>query len=456
MSGVNSGLSAITTQGRKLPSRCVLHAIPKFGKTSFAACAPAPVFLMTRGEDGLLSLMEAGLVGPTSHFPEPFSGWNPLMNAVASLSRGGHGYRTLVIDTINGAERLAHEATCAADCGGDWSSFDGFGRGVKLSLARLITLTTTLDRCREAGMGVILLAHSQVKTFKNPQGPDYDRWEPTLTQQTWAHLDRWADMILFGQFEVATVQKDRRLSKAKVTGSQSRVIMTERSPAYDAGNRLGLPPAIDCGDCAADAWGNFVSAIRRRPTAQPQQPAAQPEDAARVDWVPDAPAERPAPPSGVNPDRRVEVSAPPKKPRPLGQVLTDLDAALVSRGLCAEGALEAELLSELAQRHGNDVAGWPEAEALDAAKHFAAAAKEGQVDRLLAAKAADWGAVCRACGFPETHPTKLTLEQYDAAAGHLAAMPSPADLIEEGADAPQSPRRAAAKPRPKKAATSKG
>lgn len=258
------GLAGITTKGRKLPSRCVLHAIPKWGKSSMSAHAPDVVFLMTRGEDGLLSLMEAGLVPPTAHFPEPFAVWGALCAAVASLAKGGHAYRTLVIDTINGAERLAHEATCAADCNGDWTSFDSYGRGVKLSLARVIALTTALDRCREAGMGIILLAHSQVKTFKNPSGPDYDRWEPTLAQQTWAHLDRWADMILFGQFEVVTEQKDRRATKAKATGGQTRLIMTERNAAFDAGNRMGLPPEIECGESAADAWLNFTNALKTR------------------------------------------------------------------------------------------------------------------------------------------------------------------------------------------------
>lgn len=255
-------LATITTKGRRLPSRAVLHAIPKWGKTSFSAHAPEPVFLMTRGEDGLLSLMEAGRVGPTAHFPEPFVGWPALLSAVGELARGDHPYKTLVIDTINGAERLAHEETCQRDCSGDWTSFDSYGRGVKLSLTRLIALTTALDKCREAGMGIMLLAHSQVKTFKNPSGPDYDRWEPTLSQQAWAHLNRWADMILFGQFEVATEQKDRRAAKAKA-GGQTRLIMTEPAAAYDAGNRAGLPDEIECGGSAAEAWQNFQQASRQ-------------------------------------------------------------------------------------------------------------------------------------------------------------------------------------------------
>jgi hypothetical protein len=256
-------LANVTTAGRKLPSRLIMHAIPKWGKTSFAAQAPKPIFLMTRGEDGLVSLMDAGLAPPTAHFPEPFTRWADLLAAINELAQGGHEYRTVVLDTLNGAERLAHEATCAQDCQGDWEKFDAYGRGIKLSLVRIIELTSALDRCRERGLAVMLLGHSQVKTFRNPAGPDYDRWEPVLAKESWAHLDRWADLVLFGCFEVLTEQKARG-AKAKATGGQTRLLMTERRAEYDAGNRLGLPEEIDCGTSAAQAWANFQIALKSK------------------------------------------------------------------------------------------------------------------------------------------------------------------------------------------------
>ena len=38
-------VEAVTTKARKLPNRVVLHALEGWGKTSFAAQAPSPVFL---------------------------------------------------------------------------------------------------------------------------------------------------------------------------------------------------------------------------------------------------------------------------------------------------------------------------------------------------------------------------------------------------------------------------
>ena len=37
---------------------------------------------------------------------------------------------------------------------------------------------------------------------------------------------------------------------------------TERSAAYDAKNRLGLPGEIEMGNSAAEAWAEFMAAIK--------------------------------------------------------------------------------------------------------------------------------------------------------------------------------------------------
>ena len=46
--------------------------------------------------------------------------WSDVLSAIEWLSVEPHKYRTLVIDTFNGLERLCHEMVCARDYGGDW------------------------------------------------------------------------------------------------------------------------------------------------------------------------------------------------------------------------------------------------------------------------------------------------------------------------------------------------
>jgi hypothetical protein len=256
-----SMLADITSAGKKLPNRICLHALQKWGKTSFATWAPDPVFIMTRGEDGLLTLMESGQVKPTPHFPDCMNSWQQLLQAISELSQEGHPYKTLVLDTLNGAERLCHEYVCEKECRGEWDNFEAYQRGPKIALKELIRLTQALAKVRIRGVGIICLCHSQVKTFKNPEGPDYDRWEPVLAKESWGFMDRWFDMILFGNFNTIAEEK-KGLTKAKAKGGQERVICTERHAAFDAGNRHGLPQEIECGVSAQEAWNNFIKALK--------------------------------------------------------------------------------------------------------------------------------------------------------------------------------------------------
>ena len=109
---------------------------------------------------------------------------------------------------------------------------------------------------------MFLLCHTKVKPFKNPEGPDYDRYQPDVHEKTWGLSHKWADCVMFGNFEV-TVQVDKSdAKKGKGTGGACRLMYTERHAAYDAKNRLGLAPEIEMGSSPAEAWQNFVGAIK--------------------------------------------------------------------------------------------------------------------------------------------------------------------------------------------------
>ena len=260
--GAEFNIESIVHDSRQLPHRIVLHALQKWGKTSFAAHAPQPIFLMTRAEDGLLTLMASGQVGKVPHFPKTADSWTEFKLALSNLVVHDHPHKTLVVDTFNGAERLCHEFVCQNSCEGSWEKFDAFARGPKIAVAELTELLILFERLRARGMAIILLSHSQVRTFQNPDGPDYDRWEMTIAKETRAIIDRWADMVLFGAFETFAEKESKSAAKGKATGGQTRLIMTERHAAYDAGNRWGLPEEIECGGSAAEAWSNFITAIK--------------------------------------------------------------------------------------------------------------------------------------------------------------------------------------------------
>jgi AAA domain len=262
--GEAPSLESVTSNTKKLPSRIIVHALQKWGKTSWAAQAPDPIFIMTRGEDGLLTLIDSGQLPPTKHFPEPVQTWLDLKICLNELIVKEHKYKTVVLDTINGSERLAVEHKMETDHDGSFEKFDAYGRGGQRLLPCIIELTQLLDRLREKGMACILLAHSVVKNVKNPEGLDYPRWEPPLYKETQEHLDRWADAILFGKFETFVEGDNAKATKGKARGGQQRLLMTESDATYSAGNRLGLCQEIECGESAAEAWAAFMEAMKKK------------------------------------------------------------------------------------------------------------------------------------------------------------------------------------------------
>lgn len=286
--GRKFGLGDIETAGSGLPSRLVLYGTEGIGKTSLGVSAPRSVTLMTRGETGLLTLIDSGRVPPTAHFPEVLS-WTQLLDAIGVLIDQPHDYRTLVIDTLNGAERLCHEHVCRREYGGRWGrdGFTSFNQGYEVALADWRDLLDRLDRLRAAKrMGVVALAHGRIATFRNPEGADYDRFVPDLHPKTWALTHKWADAVLFLNYETI-VDAERVDLKGKGKGGSRRKLYTQRTAAFDAKNRHGLPPEIDGGRSAAEAWLNLATAMKAAKSATPSTTESA--------TVADVPTDDPAP-----------------------------------------------------------------------------------------------------------------------------------------------------------------
>ena len=255
--------SQVSSGGSNKPTRAIFHGVEGVGKTSFAAQAPKPVFLMARGETGLDTLISSGCLGETPHFPETQT-WQEALSQIDWLIESEHPHKTLVLDTLNGLERLCHEHVCQRDYGGEWgkSGFTSYMQGFEVSLADWRELLALLDRLRDRkAMGIVCLCHTKVAPFRNPEGADYDRYAPDMHQKTWGLTHKWADLVGFMNFEVV-VQEERGTKRGKGHGGQARMLYLERHAAYDAKNRLGLPEAVSLGNTAQEAWANFMAAVK--------------------------------------------------------------------------------------------------------------------------------------------------------------------------------------------------
>jgi hypothetical protein len=257
-----AGLAGLRKHGLGLPNRYVIYGVEGIGKTTLGSLFPAPVFLQSKGETGLDTLLTSGQLKEVPHFPEAEM-WSDALDNVDLLRTEPHDLKTLVVDTANGLESLCCAKVTKESFGGD-SGPDGFlayGKGPKVAGDTWTELLNRLDRLRvERQMTIILLAHSRVTGFRNPIGPDYDRFSPAMFGETWNITHRWADLVLFLNYEVF-VEGGGEKKKGKATG-KDRIMYTARDAAYDAKNRHGLMPEIPLGSTVDSMWQAFTEALK--------------------------------------------------------------------------------------------------------------------------------------------------------------------------------------------------
>lgn len=281
MSTLQRAGPAVSKTGQKLPSRIILHGGEKIGKSSFAAHASKPIFAMTRGETGLLTLMDEHLVPETAHFEfgpkaKDIKTWADLKACVSAMTIDAEGYpfSTFVIDTLNGAERLCFDHLVQSKYG-TYEKFNDYGKGPEVAQEEWINFLEDLDRLRAARrMSIILLCHTKVKTFKNPEGNDFDRYTPDMHEKIWGRTHKWADIILFANYETLA-NKEKGALKAKGAATGRRLLHTVRTAAWDAGNRHNLPEEIEMGNGGQEAWSNFVTAVKAAREANKPATVAQ-------------------------------------------------------------------------------------------------------------------------------------------------------------------------------------
>lgn len=243
----------------------IMYGVPGIGKTSFAASIPGVVFLTDPTERGIDSLKESTLVDaavPVLPIPKTFS---ETLGILDSLRTEPHDFKCLAMDALGGFERLCHEEVCRRDYSGDWGKggFASYQQGYDTALTDWRALINALDQLRdERKMSIVLLGHAKISPFKNPSGPDYDRYNIDVHHKTWGITHRWADMVLFANYEVAFNKNATDDKKAKAKGGKTRILYTEHEAAFDAKNRANLPAEIEMGSSGQEAWSAFVSAMK--------------------------------------------------------------------------------------------------------------------------------------------------------------------------------------------------
>jgi hypothetical protein len=256
-------LASLRRGGETRPPRILVYGVAGVGKTQLAADAPNPVFLQT--EDGL-GRIDAATFGLLRSF-------DAVMEALGSLYTEEHDHQTVVLDSLDWLEPLVWQHTAQAHNQPDIESF-GYGKGY---LAALDTWRSFLDGVNalrdERGMGVILIAHAEIRRFDSPETEPYDRYQPKLHRGASALVQEHVDAVLFANYRVSTLKSDVGFNKKVVRGVSGgdRLLHTAERPAFLAKNRFGLAETLPL------SWPELAAGIPFYATPPSAAPASTTE-----------------------------------------------------------------------------------------------------------------------------------------------------------------------------------
>lgn len=199
----------------------ILYGPPGIGKTTFGAGTHKP--LIVDCENGAMHV---------SCDRSPYlSNWPAIKTWLDALAAGGHGYGTVVIDSVDWLLRRMEEHVAGVkdgDVGMSQTmnrSHGGYGNGKQVLKNYVYQyLLPTLDRIVNSGVAVVLLAHATRHEITSIDGITVEKSAPDM------HADLVSTMIEWSDFVAA----------ARMNAHDAREMVLSESAQQLAKNRYGI------------------------------------------------------------------------------------------------------------------------------------------------------------------------------------------------------------------------
>lgn len=239
------------------PPRVMIYGHEGVGKSTFGAKAYKPIFLSPEGGTDHLSNSDGGpvdeLVG--------ISTWDGLRAGIKNLMTEAHEFKTVVLDSADWIEGLAHAHIIGKSGFTIITVNKGYGAGYRQSQNMHQELIADLSELREKrNMSVIITAHAHVRAVKDPDSShDYDAFEIKCHEQVSSLWREWCDALFFVRFRTFTKSSDET-ERARALTDYSRSVHAIKNPAYQAKNRYGMPPELDFTE---NFWSEFMQYAKK-------------------------------------------------------------------------------------------------------------------------------------------------------------------------------------------------
>lgn len=277
--------------------KVVVYGPEGIGKSTFASKFPAPVFIDTEGSTTAMDVDRT----------QPPTSWAMLKEQLQFFRLNPHFCNTVVVDTMDWAERLCKTDLCGRLKIGSMEEMP-YGKAYTYLAEEIGRALDVMTDIVQGGTNVVLTCHAKMRKFEQPDELGaYDRWELKLEKLVSAMVKEWADIVLFANYKTSVVNIDgqgAQKGKNKVQGGK-RVMYASHHPCWDAKNRHGLPDEMpfdfeaiahlfpDRGDLEAKLGSeNHLDFSKDEGESAPMSP--KPADTPRPQTRTEAPTEEPA------------------------------------------------------------------------------------------------------------------------------------------------------------------
>lgn len=239
------------------PPRILVYGTEGIGKTTCASQAPSPIFIQT--EDGMDQIA-------SDRFDLARS-YDDVYANLRDIHQEPHDYETLVIDSLDWLERLIFDRLCEQFGVTSIEKVDGgYGKGYTHATSVWREFISLLDAIRaDRQMAIILLAHSKIERFEDPESSPYDRYSPRLHRNASALVCEWCDAVLFATRKIRTQSEDTGFNRKRTIaqpigrGGGDRILRCVGGPSCVAKNRYGITDDLPL------SWPAFMAAIQSSP-----------------------------------------------------------------------------------------------------------------------------------------------------------------------------------------------
>lgn len=218
---------------RNLQGYTVLfYGEPKTGKTTIASQFPK----------ALLLAFEVGYLAIPGIKAQPINKWSEFKQVLKQLKddKAHEQFDNIIIDTADICYDLCEKYICNQE-GVDTINQIPYGGGYSKAGKEF---DEALRSIPQMGYGLVMISHSQDKTFKDENGEEYNQIVPTLANRPRLIVDRMSDIIGYAH----PVQEE--------DGSTHTVLYMRGTPRFVAGSRFKYTPEF-----IEFTYDNLVNAI---------------------------------------------------------------------------------------------------------------------------------------------------------------------------------------------------